>query len=124
MRAALLALALFLPWAAQAADDKPSADKPPTVYFALIAMPGPHWNPSLKFQEQPGIGDHVSYLKRLMEQGDLLMAGPFLDGSGELAILSVDGIDTAKLIAAGDPAAGSGLLTLSVKPWLIGLAKE
>jgi uncharacterized protein YciI len=99
-------------------------DQQPTVYFALIATPGPHWDPARKFQEQRGIAEHIAYLKRLRDEGTLVMAGPFLDGSGELTIISVPGIEDAKLVAIDDPAAGSGLLTVTVKPWLIGISKD
>lgn len=120
--AVMIGLALGIPVQAQTAPEP--SNIPPTVYFALIASPGPHWNPALKFQEQPGIAAHASYLKHLLDEGTLVMAGPFLDGSGELSIISVDSLDTAKLVVIADPAAGSGLLTISVRPWLIGLSKE
>jgi uncharacterized protein YndB with AHSA1/START domain len=47
----------------------------------------------------------------------LVLGGPFLDDAGGLAILRADAAAAARM-AAADPGVTSGLLTVTVRPWL------
>jgi uncharacterized protein YciI len=85
--------------------------------------PGPAWVQGTSFQDQPGIGDHLTTLQGWVAQGRLVLAGPFLDqGAGGMAVVRFDDVEDARAAAKADPAVGAGLLTAHVRPWHLGLA--
>jgi uncharacterized protein len=62
---------------------------------------------------------HLDNITRLMEQGKLILAGPFLD-DGELRgiyIFNVESIEAAKELSKTDPAVQSGRLIMELHPW-------
>ncbi len=62
---------------------------------------------------------HMNNIKRMAEEGSLLLAGPFLDG-GELAgiyVFDVTTIKEAEELTATDPAIAAGRLTMEIHPW-------
>lgn len=90
----------------------------PVVYHVIIHAPGPAWKAGVGFREQPGVGDHVAYMRSLAAAGTMVFGGPFLDDAGGMAVLRVDGAE-AKRIAEADPGVKAGLLTVVVHPWLV-----
>ena len=94
------------------------------TYFVLLHTPGPKWRSDLPVFQQPGIADHGRYLGGLKASGALVMAGPFLDNSGGMAILEAASLEEASRIANDDPAVKAGLLRVTVRPWLVGLRRE
>jgi uncharacterized protein YciI len=62
---------------------------------------------------------HMDNIKRLAEEGKLVLAGPFLDG-GELRgiyIFNVATIEEAEALTATDPAVQAGSLVMELYPW-------
>jgi uncharacterized protein YciI len=116
-RRALLALAAasLAPAAAIAAD---TTSLPPKRYFVLIHVPGPKWDPTRGFRDQVGIDQHVAYMQDFFDHGALILGGPFFDNSGGMMIFDIASADEAQRIADGDPTVKSGLLKVTVKPWL------
>jgi uncharacterized protein YciI len=47
--------------------------------------------------------DHVAYLNKLREDGALVAAGPYEDGSGGAILLNAEDLAAAEKIVAGDP---------------------
>jgi uncharacterized protein YciI len=96
-------------------------DTPPENprYCVLFHSPGPNWKEGLTFQEQPGVMEHVKYMRQQWQEGLMVMGGPFLDDSGGMMIFSDADIEKARLIASADPAVKSGLLTVTVKLWMV-----
>jgi uncharacterized protein len=47
--------------------------------------------------------DHQKYVRKLISEGKLILAGPFADGSGGLFVYEAESMDGAKAIAADDP---------------------
>nr|WP_057925356.1 YciI family protein [Burkholderia ambifaria] len=61
---------------------------------------------------------HRAYLQDLLQQGRLVVAGPFADGSGALFVYEVPNEHDASELAANDPFAKASLFTSVVmKPW-------
>ena len=93
--------------------------------FVLIHRPGPRWQLGLPFPEQPGIMDHISFMRRMDEEHRLILGGPFDDewaGSSEstpvgMAIIEADGIEQAEVLAGSDESVKAGLLTVTVRAW-------
>ena len=118
-RRAVLALAAA---AAGAPSLAPAQGAPPT-YFVLTHSPGPLWDHAKGFRDQPGLEQHLGYMSGFADKGRIVMGGPFLDNSGGMMIFDVPTIEDARTIAQGDPTVKSGLLTVTVKPWLAALAR-
>lgn len=89
------------------------------VFHVLLHTPGPQWQDGVSFQDQPGVGLHVQYMAGLLQQGLLVMGGPFLDDTGGMMISRAQTIEDALRIANKDPAVTSGLLRVTVRPWMV-----
>ncbi|HVJ52377.1 MAG TPA: YciI family protein [Aliidongia sp.] len=87
-------------------------------HFVLIHAPGPAWKPGVPFREQHEVMEHVRYMRQFLDSGALVMGGPFLDDSGGMMIMRGPSLDAATALAEADPTVGSGLLTVTVRPWL------
>lgn len=62
---------------------------------------------------------HMDHMRRMADDGKLIMAGPFLDG-GELRgifIFAVETLEEAEALTAADPAVQAGRLTMELHPW-------
>jgi uncharacterized protein YciI len=62
---------------------------------------------------------HRANIRRLAQEGKLVLAGPFLDG-GEMAglfIFNVTTIEEAKQLTESDPAIKAGRLIMDLHPW-------
>ncbi|WP_347554202.1 YciI family protein [Robbsia sp. KACC 23696] len=46
---------------------------------------------------------HREYLAKIFAEGKLLLAGPYVDGSGATIVYEADSIDAAHELAKGDP---------------------
>jgi uncharacterized protein YciI len=63
---------------------------------------------------------HVEYLRRLFEEGKLLVTGPFTDRSGGgMFILDVSDEDELNRIVDNDPAITSGISEATVRPYQV-----
>ena len=89
------------------------------VYCVLFHSPGPKWEQGVPFNEQQGVMEHVKYMSRQLEDGMLLIGGPFLDNSGGMMICTTSDLEKAKAMAEADPTVKSGLLTVQVKKWMV-----
>ena len=78
--------------------------RPPRPTFADDATP----------EEERVVGSHFQFLKGLLAEGKLLLAGPCEDASMGLAVIECDNLDQAIEAAAKIPAARGG--TIEVRP--------
>ena len=95
----------------------------PKTYYVLFHTPGPIWAEGVGFREQPGIGEHVSYMFSFVESGKLVIGGPFLDDSGGMMVLRAEGMEEAEQIANADPSVQKGLLKVHVKEWFVPMSR-
>jgi uncharacterized protein YciI/uncharacterized damage-inducible protein DinB len=68
--------------------------------------------------------DHLWHIRRMMDEGKMLAAGPFLN-NGELRgifVFNTESAEEAKAWAEADPMVKAGWLTVEIHPWLV--AKE
>jgi uncharacterized protein YciI len=87
-------------------------------YFAVVLERGPNWLPGKAASQQP-LGEHGRYLQRLMVDGKLVLAGPFLDDQGGFVLLKAASLAAAQQIENQDPAIRNGILRATVHPFSI-----
>ncbi len=89
---------------------------------------GRAWDPGSGLGQQKLVAEHMAYLGRLMEAGEVTQAGPVIgleqgpaaDGLVALIVYSVDAERAAKL-AQADPAVRGVLIALDIRPWYTGV---
>ena len=89
-----------------------------TESFVIILRPAPEYG-------QPGSGERVSehfeYLKKLNQEGKVMMAGRFTDVLFGLVMLEVENREEADQIMRLDPAVSSNVFHAEIYPWHIAL---
>lgn len=89
--------------------------------FVLFHSPGPAWDPALPYPEQPGVMEHIGFMRSLDERGLMILGGPFdSPGPGEpvgMAIVKAADQAAAEALAAEDRSLLTGLLAVDVRPW-------
>lgn len=88
--------------------------RPPRPTFAHDATP----------EEGKVIGAHFEYLKKLLAEGKLVLAGPCEDASMGLAIFETQDEDEARRITIQDPAVIGKVFTCEVKPYRVSLLRK
>lgn len=61
------------------------------------------------------IKKHVEHLKRLDENGQLVLCGPFTDYDGGIVIIKAESLEAAKTIAESDPFITEGFSTYELR---------
>lgn len=59
----------------------------------------------------------VEFLAKLYGEGTLVVAGPFGDGSGGVAVLRSESLEQARDIYEGSPIVRSGRATADIREW-------
>lgn len=90
------------------------------VYMVIIRG-RPNFPNTMTEEEEKIMGEHFDYLKNLMVQDKLILAGPTLDDSGGYIILNTTSEDTAREIMSEDPSISSGIMTPDFHPFRVSL---
>lgn len=80
------------------------------LYASIMKMEDPK-------KDKEVLEDHIAYLEKHIEKGNIYAKGPFLDHSGGLVIFSVDSIEDAREIVEADPAIAVGSRSYELKEW-------
>ena len=51
---------------------------------AVFQHPGSRWNPDKPVREQAYWDDHARFMDALFDAGEVILGGPFADGSGSM----------------------------------------
>jgi uncharacterized protein YciI len=96
----------------------------PRLLYVLRHRPGPAIPPGTAVFDHPGIAEHFAFLRRRVDDGTLVAAGPLEEGSGEgLTVLAVDSLDTARRLAiVDDQSVADGVLAVDVRGWQVVLS--
>jgi uncharacterized protein YciI len=85
-------------------------------FFMLTYKRGPNWLEGEPLQRQPLQG-HLGFLAGLHRDGKLVMAGPYRDAGGGVAVVQTNSPEEAQEIAASDPGVQAGVLRVEVLEW-------
>ena len=90
--------------------------RPPRATFPNDATP----------EEERAIGAHFQYLKGLLADGKLILAGPCEDASMGLAVFETNGGNRSEEVAivASDPAVTGKVFTCEIKPYRVSLLRK
>jgi uncharacterized protein YciI len=86
--------------------------------FLVLFRPGPKWMNDRTVFAQP-LQPHAKYMQQLYDAGKLILAGPFLDNSGGMAVVSVSSDEDLREILASEPAIGEGIFVAETHPWYL-----
>ncbi len=105
------------------AEDGKKADQPARKpakqrLYVVVHGHGPKWDKDKPVNRQPGIQDHARYMVKLFDAGKLKHGGPFLDGTGGMAVFLAPDDAAAQKVVADDPAIKSGIMkSTMLRPW-------
>ena len=91
--------------------------------FVFLYEPGPNWVKDRTIYEQP-LREHGAFMAQLLDDGVLVLAGPFSDNSGGMAIIEAPDIEHAREILSKDPGLVDGVFTARVRPWHVVFKRE
>lgn len=95
------------------------------IRFVVIHSPGPRWQGGVPLFEQTGLQAHVDHYRQLLDEGKLVLGGPFLDAAAGGMMIPKPGLTEAEItaFAHADPAVADGLLKVEIRQWLVGMKK-
>ena len=93
-------------------------------FLVIYSPPRPTFGQDATEGEAAVIADHFAYLKRLLAEGKLLIAGPCEDSSMGIAIYETKDEEEARKILAEDPAVTGRVFTAEIKPYRVSLFRK
>ena len=84
--------------------------------FLVLYKPGKGWLSGEPISKQP-LQAHLNYMLELHDKGQLLMGGPFSDGTGGAVILLVGSLAEAEALIDKDPAIVQGVFAPKIYEW-------
>ncbi|MHA2247245.1 MAG: YciI family protein [Candidatus Hodarchaeales archaeon] len=89
--------------------------------YMVIIKGRPNFPNTMTEEEEKIMKEHFEYLKSLLLQDKLVMAGPTLDDSGGIIILNATSEDIARDIMSKDPSVSSGIMKPLYHPFRVSL---
>lgn len=74
-------------------------------------------------QESATMSEHFQYLKALLDDGALVMAGPALDAAFGLVVFEAGDENEVRAIMEGDPSVARGVMSASLHPYRTSLLR-
>lgn len=93
-------------------------------FLGIYRPPRPTFNDDATPEEERIIGTHFQYLKKLLADGKLILAGPCEDASMGLAVFETRDEAEARAIVAADPAVTGKVFTCEIKPYRVSLLRK
>ena len=92
-----------------------------TVYYLGLLRKGPAWTAEETPQAAALQEAHLANIRRMAEDGTLVLVGPLLDGGDLLGVyvFKSASLAEAQALAASDPAVQAGRLIFELHPWMV-----
>lgn len=110
---------------AQAWQDVATSFPNMTIYYIYLLKKGPKWTPDATSEIEKLQEDHLNNLRRLGEEGKLVLNGPLLDSfqlSGEIrgiGVLKAKSLAEAQEWISTDPMVKIGRLVFELHTWMV-----
>lgn len=100
---------------------EPAPQAEDTAWYVLLHQPGPALADGQPVVEHPDFAEHLAFLRRLLEAGLLVAAGPLpaQPGSGMTVVRAAASLDVRRLATENDLSVVRGLLSVQVTPWQV-----
>jgi uncharacterized protein YciI len=95
--------------------------EPNVTYFVVLRRLGPSWDPSQPLEAQADWPQHASFMDGLVEQGFVVLGGPFADEQRVVLVVEASSEAEVHAVLDRDPWSGSHLVVDSVDRWTIRL---
>lgn len=76
---------------------------------------------TMSTEEEAIMGRHFIYLKNLLDENKLILAGPCLDGACGIVIISSESEEAARVIMENDPSVREGIMRAELHPYRVSL---
>jgi len=96
--------------------------KPQFIY--IVKPLKENFNDTATEEENKIVGEHFSYLQKLLENGTLILAGPELNAEFGIVVLQTDSGDKAREIMENDPAVKKNVFTSELYPFRVSLIRN
>jgi uncharacterized protein YciI len=88
--------------------------------IAVFLRPGSRWNPDKPVRQQAYWDDHARFMDALVDGGQVILGGPFADGSGSMVVLRAESVEAARATFQEDPWTQQDILVVrDAKEWTI-----
>ena len=88
--------------------------------IAVFMRHGSRWDSDKPVREQAYWDDHAQFMDALFDAGEVVLGGPFADGTGSLVILNAESPEAARAIYRDDPWTKHDVLVVDdAKEWTI-----
>jgi uncharacterized protein YciI len=95
------------------------------LQFVYIVKPvKENFNETATDEENKIVGEHFLYLKNLLEENILILAGPETNAKFGLVVLEADSEESAVQIMKNDPAVKKGIFTAELFPFRASLLRR
>lgn len=92
-----------------------------TIFAVVLAQSGPEWDPAQPMEGQSGWEAHAAFMDGLVDDGFVLLGGPFAGQRRTLHAVRADSEQAIRSRLALDPWSGSHLEVESIEEWTIRL---
>ncbi len=90
-------------------------------YFVQLLGTREDWPNNMTAAEEETMAEHFVYLKELVEQGRVLMAGPVFDPVFGLVILRSESEEEARKLMENEPSVAGGIHTYTISEMRVSL---
>jgi uncharacterized protein YciI len=88
--------------------------------FAVVLEHGAAWDDARGLREQDGWDEHAAFMDALVDDGFVVLGGPFGDGTRVLHAVAADDEATVRARLTADPWHADGHLRIvAVEPWTV-----
>lgn len=93
-------------------------------YLCIKRPPRKDFADSMTDDEAEIMSVHFAYMKQLLADGVLIMAGPVTTGEFGVSVFEAESDEAAKEIVYNDPAVAIGLMTPEIYPYRVSLIRK
>jgi uncharacterized protein YciI len=94
-----------------------------TEWLCIIRPPRTTFVEDMSPEEQEIMQKHFEYLKSLLEEGKLILAGPSLDPPFGIIVLEAESEEEARRLIEADPSVAAGVQTPELHPFRASLLR-